>query len=65
MINQDYKQSEELKREIQEFELSVLAGDQNDKLDDVKDLHMNVLADVGYNDADRITPAFNRSEPDI
>lgn len=47
MINQDYKQSEELKREMQEFELSVLAGEQDDKRDDVKDLHMDVLADVG------------------
>ena len=32
---------------MQKFELSVLAGEQDDKRDDVKDLHMDVLADVG------------------
>ena len=49
MINQDYKQSESLKREIQEFELSVLAGEKDDKYEQLKDLHMDVLADMGGN----------------
>jgi len=47
MINQDFKQSDELKKQIQEFELAVLSGEKDDKLDEFKDLHIEVLGDVG------------------
>ena len=51
MINQDHKQSEALKREIQEFELSVLAGQKDEK-------YMDVLGDVG-NGEDVMCPQSN------
>ena len=49
MINQDYKLSDTIKNQLQEFELSVLAGEKGNDLEDMGagDVHMDMIADVG------------------
>ena len=49
MINQDYKQSDDIKQQIQEFELQVLAGKKADEIEDLggADVHLDMLADLG------------------
>ena len=53
MINQDFKQSDELKRQLQEFELSIIAGDANNEDfsqkvgDSINDFKMDIITDFG------------------
>ena len=49
MINQDFKQSDQIRSELQEFELAILAGDKVDQIDDfgAGDFEMDILADAG------------------
>ena len=48
MINQDYKQTDDIKNQLQEFELSVLSGEKADDFEDLGagDVHMDMITDV-------------------
>lgn len=50
MINQDYKQSDEIKKQVQDFELQLLSGSLDDDSNyDVGavDVELDMIADVG------------------
>ena len=51
MINQDYKLSDTIKNQLQEFELLVLAGEKDNDFEDMGagDVHMDMIADIGDN----------------